>query len=37
MDDNCGEGVESIWVWLVGGMYGFGYHEIGVVKMYRCG
>ena len=24
-------------VWLVGGIYGCGYKEVGVVRMYRCG
>ena len=24
-------------VWLVGGIYGCGYQEVGVVRMYRCG
>ena len=44
MDDSCGEWVESIGVasgcivsrrqvWLVGGIYGCGYQEVGVVKM----
>ena len=43
MDYNCGEWVESMvvvsrrWVWLVGGIYGCGYQEVGVVRMYRCG
>ena len=23
-------------VWLVGGIYGCGYQEVGVVRMYRC-
>ena len=34
MDDNCGEWEESIWVWLVCGMYWCGYQEVGVVRMY---
>ena len=24
-------------VWLVGGNYGCGYQEVGVIRMYRCG
>ena len=34
MDDNLGEWVESMgvvsrrWVWLVGGIYGYGYHVL---------
>ena len=24
-------------VWVVGGLYGCGYQEVGVVRMYRCG
>ena len=36
-------GVESMgvvirrWVWLVGGIYGCGYQEVGVVEIYWCG
>ena len=43
MDDNYGEWVEFMgvvsmrWVWLVGGIYGCAYLEVGVVRMYRCG
>ena len=48
MDDNCGEWMESIMgvrsgvisrrhVWLVGGIYGCCYQEVGVVRMYRYG
>ena len=43
MDDNCGEWVESMgvvsrrWVWLMGGIYGCGYQEVCVVRMYRYG
>ena len=29
--------VSRMWVWLVGGLYGCGYLEVGVVRMYRCG
>ena len=29
--------VWNVWVWLVRGIYGCGYHEVGVVRMYRCG
>ena len=29
--------VSMIWVWLVGGIYGCDYQEVGVVRMYRCG
>ena len=25
------------WVWLVGEIYRCGYHEVGAVRMYRCG
>ena len=45
MDDNCGEWVKcmgvasgsgwNLWVWLVGGMYGCGYQEVGVVGRRR--
>ena len=27
----------NVWVWLVGGIYGCGYQEVGVARMYRCG
>ena len=27
----------NVWVWLVGGMYGCGYQEVGVVGYYWCG
>ena len=29
--------VGRMWVWLVGGIYGCGYQEVGVVRVYRCG
>ena len=30
-------GVVIRWVWIVGGIYGCGYQDVGVVRMYRCG
>ena len=29
--------VISTWMWLIGGISGCGYQEMGVVRMYRCG
>ena len=29
--------VSRRWVWLVGGMYGWDYQDVGVVRMYSCG
>ena len=29
--------VSRRWMWLVGAIYGCGYKEVGVVRMYRCG
>ena len=29
--------INRSWVWLVEGIYGCGYQEVGAVRMYRCG
>ena len=29
--------VSRRWVWVMGGIYGCSYQDVGVVRMYRCG